>query len=194
MFNGIIYNQGILKKLKHSNGSCHIEISNNKAFTNIKIGSSIACDGVCLTLYKKKKNLSFFYLSKETLNKTTFKNAKEGKLINMENTLKFGDSVSGHYVQGHVDCTGIVKKITKNNKSWIIKIFIPNKFKKLLVYKSSITLNGVSLTISKIIKNYFEVTVIPHTLKLTNLMHLKTNNTLNIEFDIFSKYFFKLDK
>ena len=198
MFNGIIYNQGIIKAIKRSpkyvKGSLVIEVSSNIRFKKSDIGESVCCDGVCLTLIRIKKKSFLFYLSKETLKRSNFKFIKIGKSINIEKSLTHGQKVSGHYVQGHVDTTGKIKSISIIDKSWNIKVSIPNKFKKYIISKGSISINGVSLTISSIIKEGFVLTIIPHTLKLTNLINLKPNNLVNLEFDIFSKYLINLNK
>ncbi len=198
MFNGIIYNQGIIKVIKRSpkyvKGSLVIEVSSNIKFKKSDIGESVCCDGVCLTLIRIKKKSFLFYLSKETLKRSNFKFVKIGKSINIEKSLTHGQKVSGHYVQGHVDTTGKIKSISIIDKSWNIKVSIPNKFKKYIISKGSISINGVSLTISSIIKEGFVLTIIPHTLKLTNLINLKPNNLVNLEFDIFSKYLINLNK
>ena len=196
MFNGIIYNQGTIKKVKKStryvSGSFVIEVTSNTKFKRSDLGESVCCDGVCLTLIRIKKNSFLFYLSKETLNRSNFKYVKKGNIINIEKSLLHGQKVSGHYVQGHVDTTSLVKKIKIIEKSWIIDLKLKKKYMKYLVEKGSISINGVSLTISKIITNGFQVTIIPHTLKLTNLIKLKKGNVVNIEFDIFGKYLLKL--
>ena len=197
MFNGIIYNQGIIKNIKKNSkyvsGSFVIEVASSIKFKKIDIGESVCCDGVCLTLIGIKKNKSFFfYLSKETLNRSNFKKVKIGKSINIEKSLHFGKKISGHYTQGHVDTTSKIKNIKIIQKSWIIDLKIPKKFMKYLVEKASISVNGVSLTISKITKIGFQVTIIPHTLKLTNLIKLKKGDLVNIEFDIFGKYLLNL--
>jgi riboflavin synthase len=192
MFNGIIHIQAHIKDKINYKKTCLLKLTTNLKFKNSEIGSSIACNGACLTLTKISKKNLFFYLSKETLDKTNFKYAKIGQVINIEKSMKYGDSISGHYVQGHIDTTGVVKKISKIDKTWILKIGISSKYKNLITYKGSIAINGVSLTISKINKNFFEITIIPHTLKLTNLINLKKGNLVNIEFDIFSKYLLKL--
>ena len=198
MFNGIIYNQGIIKAIKRSpkyvKGSLVIEVSSNIRFKKSDIGESVCCDGVCLTLIRIKKKSFLFYLSKETLKRSNFKFIKIGKSINIEKSLTHGQKVSGHYVQGHVDTTGKIKSISIIDKSWNIKVSIPSKFKKYIISKGSISINGVSLTISSIIKEGFVLTIIPHTLKLTNLINLKPNNLVNLEFDIFSKYLINLNK
>jgi len=106
--------------------------------------------------------------------------------------LLFGKSISGHFTQGHVDTIAKIRKIKFVDKAWIINFQILNKrLNKFLIEKASISINGVSLTISKINRNSFEITVIPHTLKLTNLKNLKVNNLVNVELDIFSKYIYK---
>ena len=197
MFNGIIYNKGIIKNIrrnpKYVSGSLVIEITSNIRFKKSDIGESVCCDGVCLTLIRIKQKSFLFYLSKETLKRSNFKYVKIGKHINIEKSLLNGQKISGHYVQGHVDSTAKIKKITIVDKTWIIKLELENKrLNKYLIEKASISINGVSLTISKIIKGFFEINVIPHTLKLTNLKNLKNKDIVNVELDIFGKYIMKL--
>ncbi len=196
MFNGIIYNLGKIINIKKSPryvvGSSIIELTSKIKFQKKDIGESVCCDGVCLTLIRIKSRSFLFYLSKETLIRSNFKNAKVGQLINIEKSLLHGQKISGHYVQGHVDTTSSVKKIKIIDKAWIIDFKLKRNFTKKLVEKASISINGVSLTVSKVMRNGFQVTIIPHTLKLTNLIKLKKGSVVNIEFDIFGKYLFKL--
>ena len=194
MFSGIIKHIGKISKIYKNNNNCLIEISSRIKFIKSDIGSSISCSGACLTLNKYKGNLSKFYISKETLNVTNFKSSKIGDHINLEKPLKYGDRISGHFVQGHVDTTSIIRKIVFIGKSWFINLKLSKKYKKYLVQKGSITINGVSLTISKILKDGFQIVIIPQTLKLTNLMYLKEKDVVNVEFDVLGKYiknFFK---
>ena len=197
MFNAIIYNKGVIKSIRRNpryvSGSLVIEISSNIKFKKSDIGESVCCDGVCLTLIRIKKRSFLFYLSKETLKRSNFKYAKIGKFINIEKALLNGQKISGHYVQGHVDSTAKVKKISIVDKTWIIKLELKNgKLNKYLIEKASISINGISLTISKVVKGFFEINVIPHTLKLTNLKNLKNKDIVNVELDIFGKYIMKL--
>ena len=197
MFNGIIYNKGkiigIKKSPRYVKGSLVIEISSNIKFKKQDIGESVCCDGVCLTLIRIKKKSFLFYLSKETLKRSNFKYVKIGNHINIEKSLLNGQKISGHYVQGHVDSTAKIKKISIIDKTWVIRLELENrKLYKYLIEKASISINGVSLTLSKVAKKYFEVNVIPHTLKLTNLKKLKNKDIVNVELDIFGKYIFKL--
>ena len=192
MFNGIIFYTGVVKSIKKEKKSFLISIKCNLKVTNKDIGSSICCDGVCLTLSKIKSGLIFFYISVETLKRSTFKNIKIGQIVNLEKSLVFGQKISGHFVQGHVDTVAKIKKISFIDKSWILRLQLLKKnLNKFLEEKASITINGISLTISKVSKNYFDLNIIPHTLKLTNLKKLKTNDTVNVELDIFGKYIYK---
>ena len=188
MFSGIIKHTGKINKIYKNNNNCIIEILSKIKFSKNEIGSSISCSGTCLTLEKYKGNLSKFYISKETLNKTNFKSSNKGDLVNLEKSLKYGDRISGHFVQGHVDTTCTTKKIDFIGKSRFINFKLPKKYKKYLVQKGSIAINGVSLTVSKILKDGFQIVIIPQTLKLTNLIHLKEKDVVNVEFDILGKY------
>ena len=194
MFNGIIYNQGKITEISKSKNSIVIGIFTNLKVSKNEIGSSISCDGTCLTLTKIKRQKLFFFLSQETLNKTNFKNYKIGDQINLEKSLKHGQNISGHYLFGHVDCTGTIKNINIKDKTWFINIKTSTNFKKYLIEKGSIGINGVSLTISKLNKDGFQIVIIPHTLKLTNLNNLKKLNRVNIEFDMLAKYLHKISK
>ena len=188
MFCGIIKHTGKINKINKKNNNCVIEIRSKIKFLKSEIGSSVSCSGACLTLEKYKENLSKFYISKETLNRTNFKSSNKGDLINLEKSLKYDDRISGHFVQGHVDITSTIKKIDFVGKSWFVSFKLPKRYMKYLIQKGSITINGVSLTISKILRDGFQIVVIPQTLKLTNLMYLKEKDVVNIEFDVLGKY------
>ena len=199
MFNGIIYNQGVIISIrsnpKYVQGSRVIEVSSKIRFKKNDIGESVCCNGVCLTLIRIKKKYVLIYLSKETLKRSNFKYAKIGKYINIEKSLSHGQKISGHYVQGHADSTAKIKNILLVDKSWVIKLKLENKkLHKYLIEKASIAINGVSLTLSKVAKGYCEINVIPHTLKLTNLKKLKIKDIVNVELDIFGKYILKLSE
>ena len=192
MFNGIIFNTGLVKSVKKNVNSMYITIETNLKLSRKDLGSSISCNGICLTVTKIKKNLINFYISNETLKRSNFKLIKINQIINLEKSLFFGQQISGHFTLGHIDTVGRVEKVIFIDKTWLIKFKIRDKkFIKFLIEKASISINGVSLTISKVLGNFFEVNVIPHTLELTNLKNLKTNDMANVELDIFSKYIYK---
>ena len=189
MFNGIIYNVGkVIRIDKRSKGINLFLKSNLKLYKKKNIGMSISCDGVCLTLISKKKNILEFFLSNETLIRSKFNNIKIGDKINLEQPLRKGQDISGHICQGHVDTVGKVLTIKKIDKSFLFDFEIPKKERKHLIEKASICVNGISLTISKVTKKGFQIWIIPHTYKETNLSTLKKSSLVNIEIDILSKY------
>ena len=188
MFNGIIFNQGKVHKISKRKKGINLFVKSNLSLKSKDLGISISCDGVCLTLVSKKNKILEFYLSNETLNRSKFKKITKEDTINLELPLQKGQNISGHICQGHVDYVSKVKKVKLIDKSYQMEFSANNKQKKSLIEKASILINGVSLTISKITKNGFEVWIIPHTYKLTNLSKLKKNSLVNIEIDILSKY------
>ena len=191
MFNGIIYKTGKIKSINRKKNSFYIEVESNLK-KNIKdVGSSISCNGVCLTIVKIKNNSIFFYVSDETLKRSNFKFLKINHIINLESSMNYGQEISGHFIQGHVDATAIIRKIIFIDKTWLIRLTLSDlKLKKFLVEKASISINGISLTISKVSKTFFEINVIPHTLKLTNLKNLRIKDIVNVELDVFGKYIY----
>ncbi len=188
MFNGIIFNKGYITKISKRSKGINIFVKSDLKLSNKDIGISIACDGVCLTLIAIKKKIMEFYLSNETVRRSKFKFLKIKDLINLELPLKYGQNISGHICQGHVDTTGKVLSIKKVDKSYIFNFEIESNEKKNIIEKASICINGISLTISKKTKKGFQIWVIPHTYKLTNLSKVKKGSLVNIEIDILSKY------
>ena len=188
MFNGIIFNRGTVKKILKRPKGINIFIQSNIKLSKKDIGVSVACDGVCLTLITIKNNIMEFYLSNETIKRSKFRFLKINEQINLELPLKYGQKISGHICQGHVDTIGKIKDIRKIDKSYLFDFEIPLKERKNIIEKASICINGISLTISKVTKNGFQIWVIPHTFKLTNLSKLKKGSFVNIEIDILSKY------
>ena len=188
MFNGIIFNQGVIKKISKRPKGINFFISSDLKLNNTDIGVSVASDGVCLTLITIKKKIMEFYLSNETIQRSKFKFLKVDDRINLELPLKYGQKISGHICQGHVDTVGKILNIKKVDKSYLFDFEIIKKERKNLIEKASICINGISLTISKVTKKGFQVWVIPHTFNRTNLSSLKKSNLVNIEIDILSKY------
>ena len=129
-----------------------------------------------------------FYLSNETIERSKFKFLKINEQINLELPLKYGQKISGHICQGHVDTVAKIRNIKKIDKSYLFDFEIPLKERKNIIEKASICINGISLTISKVTKKGFQVWLIPHSLKLTNLSDLKKGQIVNVEIDILSKY------
>ena len=188
MFNGIIYNQGFVSKIKKRSNGINLFIKSNLKISIKDIGLSIACDGVCLTLISYKSKTMEFYLSKETISRSKFRFLKNSDKINLELPLKYGTKISGHICQGHVDTIAKILNIKKIDKSYLFEFEISKKERINLIEKASICVNGISLTISKVTKKGFQIWIIPHTYKETNLSTLNKSDLVNIEIDILSKY------
>ena len=188
MFNGIIFNKGFIKKISKRSKGINIFLKSDLKLNSKDIGVSVACDGVCLTLIKVQNKIMEFYLSNETVKRSKFKHLKINDEINLELPLKYGQKISGHICQGHIDTTGETLSVKKVDKSYIFDFEISSKERKNIIEKASICINGISLTISKKTKKGFQIWVIPHTFKLTNLSKVKKGNLVNIEIDILSKY------
>jgi len=195
MFTGIIQNLG--KAINFSNGE--LEVSTPLDLGDCNVGSSISCNGVCLTTTEIEfKNNEYYFkatVGEETQQRTTFSNNLFNKLIsiNLEKSLKIGDEISGHFVYGHVDRTTQLLNVNKLDNSWefLFKNF-QNSDKKYIVDKASIAINGISLTISDVSAESFSISVIPHTYENTNLKFINDNDIVNIEFDYLARFTEKL--
>ena len=188
MFNGIIFNKGNINRILKRPKGINIFIKSSIKLSTKNIGVSIACDGVCLTLITLKNKIMEFYLSNETIKRSKFKYLKINDQINLELPLEYGQKISGHICQGHVDTVGSIKDIKKIDKSYLFNFEIPIRERSNIIEKASISINGISLTVSKVTKKGFQIWIIPHTFKLTNLSKLKKGSLVNIEVDILSKY------
>ncbi len=195
MFTGIIQELGEIQKIESQKTIKTFTVKTNSSFLiNKKIGDSIAVNGVCVSITKKNKNHFTFDAIKETLNKTNFNELKKNKKINLESSLKINQSLDGHIIQGHVDGIGKIKNLKISNKNNIsfLEITLPEILEKYIAFKGSISINGVSLTISDLTEKTFRVDLIPHTIKKTNLQFLKKNDKVNLEIDIIARYLERL--
>ncbi len=191
MFTGIVEEIGVIESVQSMKDLTLVAVKVGKILAGTKLGDSIAIDGVCLTVVKKGASLIYFEAVKETLHKTTAGIWKKGARVNLERALLANGRLGGHFVTGHVDGMGIAIRIVKKENNVSITFKFPQELKKFIVLKGSICLNGVSLTIGKVLKNTCEVYLIPHTLKETNLGLLKLSDPVNIEIDILARYILK---
>lgn len=157
-------------------------------FSDLKVDQSIAHNGVCLTIEELSNGLHKVTAVKETLDKTNLNQWSIDSYINLERSLLPSSRLDGHFVQGHVDCVGICKKIKNKDGSWQLEFKFPDKFTSLIIEKGSICLDGISLTAFDVKKHSFKVAVIPYTWEHTNLRYLKTDDLVNLEFDLIGKY------
>ena len=194
MFTGIVVGTGKVKKItkKTKNRSAiQMIVDLGKYAKGLKIGESVALNGVCLTVTNLKKNLGKFEMIDETTKKTDLGNLKIGSIVNIERSLKAGDGLEGHFVLGHVDGVGTLKKIQKKPKEVQIWFEVPKKLSRYIVKKGSIAIDGISFTVVNVKKNLVSVCLIPHTVKVTNFKTKKIGDKINIETDILRKYILK---
>jgi len=191
MFTGIIEGVGkVVKISKNTKNRSAIQMVINlgKHSKGLKIGQSVALNGVCLTAIKLTKSNCIFEMIEETTKKTDLGNLKVGGIVNIERSLKVGDRLEGHFVLGHVDGVAIIKKILKKPKEVQVWFDVPKKLSKYVVKKGSIAIDGISFTVVDIRNTLASVSVIPHTIEVTNLGTKKVGDKLNIETDILGKY------
>ena len=194
MFTGIVVGTGKVKSISKNTknrSAVQMTVDLGKQAKGLKIGQSVALNGVCLTVTKLSKNLGRFEMIDETTKKTDLGNLKNGSIVNIERSLKAGDRLEGHFVLGHVDGVGIIKKILKKPKEVQVWFEVPNKLAKYIVKKGSIAIDGISLTVVDVKKNLFSVSLIPHTIQVTNFKTKKIGDKVNIETDILGKYILK---
>lgn len=192
MFTGIIEEMGIVKSIK----SKVITIEANKIFDDLKLGDSVAVNGTCLTVssFEGKVSPKIFNadITSETLSRTNLGDLKSGFKVNLERALTLNGRLGGHIVSGHIDGVGIIKNISKNAEDIELTIEVPPNLMKYIIEKGSVAVDGISLTVAKVNKNYFSIAIIPHTLKETILYYKKAGDKVNIENDIIGKYVEKL--
>ena len=193
MFTGIIKKVSKVYKVYKVKGSLSVEIESPKGW-KIKPGESISVNGVCSTVKKVSKKSFIVEYMPETIKKTTVGDFRKGMEVNLERSLRVGDLLDGHIVQGHVDCAGKISGVYKVGKSKVIKIWVPKEFIKFLAPKGSVAVDGVSLTVVDSKKNWFSVSLVSYTLENTNLGKIKIGEKVNIEVDSIAKYIFNILK
>lgn len=185
MFTGLIEDLGKVKEIVNQNGGKLFLIELGLDCSDIKIGDSISINGACQTVIKKDGSLLTFEAMAETINRTNFNYLKIGDFVNIERAMKINSRLDGHLVSGHIDC---ISKLNSIKDEGVAKIFNFRGDTALIVEKGSISINGISLTVSKVSDNNFEVSILPYTFQNTNLKYLKQNDVVNIEYDMVAKY------
>ena len=187
MFTGITTNTGFIKAInKQVNGEYTIE--SDIDLSDVKIGSSILCSGICLTIVKKEKSFFTVNISEETLKVTNAKNWEKGTKLNLEKSLKVGDELGGHIVTGHIDKTTCLMQKKKLQKSLILIFELPNELQRFICKKGSIAIEGISLTVNEVEDKSFSISIIPHTFDITTLGAIKKGDIVNLEIDILARY------
>ncbi|MFA5689650.1 MAG: riboflavin synthase [Kiritimatiellales bacterium] len=189
MFTGIIQRLGKVTDVTMSGEAGRITLEPNRPFDSpVNLGDSIAVNGTCLTVAAMGENSFSFDVLKETFDKTNLGEKTAGSMVNLERALALGDTLGGHIVTGHVDGTGVVRKIERVDRDFKFTIEAPPEMLMLMVYKGSIALNGISLTVAELTDDGFVVHIIPHTIEETDMSEFKIGTKVNLEADILGKH------
>ena len=191
MFTGIIARMGTIKKIDSKKNLMVFDIDLGSLAKKVRVGDSVSVSGACLTVTAKKGRVASFDLMKETIERTALRSLSVGGRVNLELALQVGSRMGGHFVTGHVDEVAVIKHIARE-KNWVaLRLGVSKENRRYFVPKGSATIDGISLTIGKVGKDYFEVYLIPYTLKVTTLGLKKAGDCVNIETDILAKYLFE---
>jgi len=191
MFTGIIEAMGEIKSLTKEGSNVHIEVK-SPITSELKIDQSVAHNGVCLTVVSIKGDNYVVTAIKETLDKSNLGELINGSLVNLERSMKLGERLDGHIVQGHVDQTAICTSVEEADGSWYFTFKYDSEYQNITIEKGSITVNGVSLTVVNSKENEFSVAIIPYTIENTNFNAFKIGSKVNLEFDVVGKYLKRL--
>lgn len=192
MFTGIVEEKGKVKSIKKGAKSAMLSIEGNKIFEDVHLGDSIAVNGVCLTVTSYSKNVFTADVMNETLKRSSLGSLKNGSEVNLERAMAANGRFGGHIVSGHIDGTGVISDMSKDDIAIWVTISTTAEILRLIVEKGSIAIDGISLTVAKVSNTDFAVSVIPHTGANTTLLDKKVGDVVNLENDITGKYIEKL--
>ena len=188
MFTGIIEEIGKVVSLGKKGDNLNVGIRAKKVIRGLSADNSIAVNGVCLTVVRRRGDTFFVNIVHETLQKSNLGQLYKGSRVNLERSVRLNDRLGGHLVQGHVDCSGKIDHINQLNGSWEFEVAIPKIKRKYIIPVGSVAIDGVSLTVAKINKNSITIAIIPYTFLHTLFGSYKKGNSVNIEFDVIGKY------
>lgn len=192
MFTGIVEEVGKVVEVSDSDEFRRVRVQAARILLDLESGSSIATNGVCITAREVTGDSFTADLSRETLDRTTLKHAAAGTLVNLERPMRANDRFGGHIVQGHVDGVGQVRRFDRNGDEWILEVDYDPADSSRLVWKGSVAVDGISLTVAALGEDSFSMAIIPYTVENTNLQHRKPGDEVNLEFDVLAKYVEKL--
>lgn len=192
MFTGIVEETGIVKQIKQGDKSIELAITAELCAQDIRVGASLAINGCCLTLVRKTEQDAqkwlWFDLLRETWVRTNLQYAKEGSLVNLERPLRANAEMGGHFVTGHIDNLGKIIKSERTGQDWLLDIEAPAELMKYIVFKGSVSVDGISLTVAAVEEGFFRIWIIPHTMEVTALKERSVGSYVNLEADILGKY------
>ncbi|MBK8314958.1 MAG: riboflavin synthase [Acidobacteria bacterium] len=188
MFTGIIEELGTIRRMTSSPKGARVEVTAGTILSDARLGDSIAVNGVCLTVVDQGPDWFAADVSEETLRRTSLKQMRIGTRVNLERPLTPASRLGGHIVQGHVDGIGEFVEARPSGEGWVVRVRFPKDLGRYIVEKGSIAVDGISLTVASLGDDYFEIAIIPHTWKMTNLGSLDRGAAVNLEVDVIAKY------
>jgi len=192
MFTGIVEEAGRVEQIKAGKRSTELRVRAPKIGRSLRVGNSLAVNGACLTVVGTGRGLLHFDMLNETLERTNLEFAKPGSLVNLERPLRADARLDGHFVLGHVDGRGKVRRFEREGMDYVLDIEAPGSVMKYVIEKGSVAVDGISLTVATVARNWFRVWIIPHTYDVTNLSSRKAGDVVNLEADVLGKYVEKL--
>ena len=192
MFTGIVEEPGVVVRVRPGKKSTELTVRTGSTGKTLRAGNSIAVNGACLTVVKKRGALVAFDVLNETLRCTNFGELKTGSLVNLERPLRADGRLDGHFVQGHVDATGVVRRWEQVGKDYVLEVNVPASLRKYIVEKGSIAVDGISLTVASVGRDWLRIWIIPHTRAITNLRTRRVGEQVNLEADILAKHMERL--
>jgi len=192
MFTGIVEEPGTVVRIQPGRKSTELTVRTGVTGKTLQTGNSIAVNGACLTVVKKCGALVAFDVLNQTLHCTNFGELKTGSLVNLERPLRADGRLDGHFVQGHVDATGVVRRWEQIGKDFVLEVTVPTSLRKYIVSKGSIAIDGISLTVADVGRDWLRIWIIPHTRTITNLRTRRVGEQVNLEADILAKHMERL--
>lgn len=189
MFTGIIKITGRARSASRGAGGMRLAVLPEEPISDLEVGESIAVNGVCLTVEPgSSASQPVFFLSEETLARTNLGDLQTGAFLNLERALRVGDRLGGHFVMGHVDCVGEIRRLDRDGEAWMLEVGFPPSFRQFLAPKGSVAIDGISLTVVDVRESSFTVAIIPHTYHATSLRAKQAEATVNLEADVLARY------
>jgi len=192
MFTGIVEEPGTVVRIRPGRKSTELTVRTGQTGKSLRAGNSIAVNGACLTVVKKRGRLVAFDVLNETLRCTNFGELTTGALVNLERPLRADGRLDGHFVQGHIDATGVVRRWEQVGKDYVLEVNLPARLRKYIVEKGSIAVDGISLTVASVGRDWLRIWIIPHTRAITNLRTRRVGEQVNLEADILAKHMERL--
>ena len=188
MFTGIVEEAGEVERIRAGQRSTELTVRTRKIGRSLRVGNSVAVNGACLTVVAARLGVLKFDVLNETLRRTNLEAAQRGSLVNLERPLRADARLDGHFVLGHVDARGKVRRVEREGKDYVLDVEAPRSVMRYIVEKGSVAVDGISLTVADVSRNWFRIWIIPHTREVTNLRQCRAGDHVNLEADILGKY------